>query len=100
MRYLILIFYFVVLLLRQCSSDKDTFEGNLSLFGAEPFVQVALMTDDDERIFLEADNELPNKLWKENKGRIKIEGKLYDGEWAGQPHPFLKIKDWEWVEQN
>ncbi|MEX0773435.1 MAG: hypothetical protein WEB89_02400, partial [Balneolales bacterium] len=87
----------LITMLKPCSGDKDTYEGSLSLFGAEPFVQLALMTDDDERIFLEGDEKLLDKLWKENKGRIKIEGKLYESEWSGQPHPFLKIKEWEWV---
>ncbi|MEX2632975.1 MAG: hypothetical protein WD267_03000 [Balneolales bacterium] len=81
----------------QCTSDNETWEGSLSLFGAEPFVQLALVTDDEERIFLEADDELLTKLWKENKGRIRIKGKKYEGEWYGKPHDYIRVEEWEWV---
>lgn len=97
MRFLFIILLLTALL-RQCSGDYKTYEGSLSLYGAEPFVQLALMTADDERFFLDADRETLDKLWKENQGRIKIEGELYEDEWYGRPHDFIRIKKWEWIE--
>ncbi|MEX2641676.1 MAG: hypothetical protein WD266_13385 [Balneolales bacterium] len=96
MRIFILLMLFATLL-RQCSSGRETLEGRLSMYGAEPFVQLAVMTDDNERVFLDGEPELLDRLWKENKGRIKIEGERYEDEWYGQSHPFIKVEEWEWI---
>lgn len=98
MRLFLIIILFLTFF-KQCSNDTRKFKGNLALFGAEPFTQLALMTEDDERLFIDAEKELLDTLWKENKGRILIEGELYEGEWYGKAHPYIKLEEWNWIEK-
>ena len=82
----------------QSCTEQVTLTGTLGLFGAEPFVKTALVTHDDRRIFLDTDKEVLKKIRSGNRGEITIRGELYEGEWYGRPHLYIRVKEWKWEE--
>ncbi len=75
----------------------ETWEGTLRLFGNEPFTMIALVTDDEERWFLEMDEEELKDLWDHRRGRIRITGVPVVKNIAGRSENVIVVKKHEWV---
>lgn len=80
--------------------EADTIKGHVMHFGAEPFVQMAVITEEDEeRVFLDLEVEKREQLQEElGRGTIKVFGERYEGTWYGRPAPFIKVTCWKWLE--
>lgn len=78
----------------------ESWEGSLQLFGNEPFTRVALITKDQERWFLDLDEQEMNRLWSESRGRIRITGVPVERHFLGRLQNFIKVKSYEWLDNN
>ncbi len=75
----------------------ESWEGSLQLYGNEPFTRVALITDDQERWYLDMDEQEMNQLWRDNRGRIRITGVASKKCFQGKPRNFITVKEYEWL---
>ena len=75
----------------------NSWEGSLQLFGNEPFTKVALITDSQERWFLDMSEQEMNQLWRDNRGRVRISGVESMQYFQGKPEKFIKVKEYEWI---
>lgn len=94
MKCSVMIFLLGVLISLMASPNDSlvTKEGTLRLFGNEPFVRIALVTEDAERWFLEMDNQ--NKLFsliKEKGPHVRVKGLPYSKDFAGRKEHFLRV---------
>lgn len=77
--------------------EKKTVVGFLQYFGSEPFPQLAIVTEEDSRYFLDLNGTEYDKLMENRKEFIRVTGEVYEGEYLGDPHPFIKLDEWEWI---
>jgi len=90
----------VIIIFTMICEDKKTVEGYLQLFGSEPFPQVALVSEEHGRLFLGLSEKEQDSLWRnQEKEFIRMTGIIYEGEFLGRPHPYLKPEKWEWFEK-
>lgn len=75
-----------------------SWEGDLQLFGSEPFTHLALVTDNRERWYLEMEEQELRRLWRENRGRIRITGTPVTKEIQGHEENVIIVKKYEWLE--
>jgi len=80
-------------------NDKQTITGFLQLYGSEPFPQLAVVTRDNERIFLDLTTEQYEELQKDRKEFIRIKGKIHQKEFLGKPHLYITPYCWKWIEK-
>ena len=80
-------------------NDKQTITGYLQQFGSEPFPQLAVVTRDNERIFLDLTTEQYEELQKKRKEFIRIKGKIHQKEFLGEPHPYISPHCWKWIDK-
>lgn len=93
-------FFIAVLAFSDDEGMVKSWEGSLQLFGNEPFTQVALITDDQERWFLDMDEQELNHLWSENRGRIRITGTPIKKQFQGETRNFIKVKKYKWIDND
>ena len=76
--------------------DALTVEGTVTARGAEPFSALVLTTPAQNHYVLtfEPDAEQPP-----NPARLRVTGRLYLDEWAGQPFAHLRVDTWEALER-
>ncbi|MBP3191290.1 hypothetical protein NATSA_01300 [Natronogracilivirgula saccharolytica] len=79
------------------SDTVETWEGSLRLFGNEPFTMIALVTDEEERWFLEMEEEELQYLWHNRQGRIRITGIPIVKNIAGRSENVIVVKKHEWI---
>jgi|GEM_PF-1888886 len=84
----------------QPSDSTTTVEGYLQWFGTDHFPQLAIVTEDHGRLFLEMERERRECLWRERKSRIRMTGRIYEGSWLGRPHLYIKPEKWRWIGEN
>ncbi len=71
-----------------------TVEGYLRLMGNEPFVRTAIITDDDERYYLQADQEVIDTMWNA-RSRLKITGRRLEDPEHELPGRYIEVRSWE-----
>lgn len=91
----------VLTILTMMCDDTQTVEGYLQFFGSEPFPQIAVVSDEHGRLFIGLSEEKQDSLWnnQNRKEYIRITGEIYEGEYLGKPHPYIKPEKWEWIEK-
>jgi hypothetical protein len=80
-------------------NDKKTVVGYLQYFGSEPFPQLAVVTEEYGRFFLDLTPEKRDSLMKDKTEFIRITGKVYEDKFLGTLHPFIRLEKWEWLEK-
>ena len=79
----------------ECPEDVTlTVEGYLRLMGNEPFVRTAVITDDDERYYLHADQEVIDAMWNA-RSRLEITGRCLEDPEHELPGRYIEIRSWE-----
>ncbi|MDG5767851.1 hypothetical protein QA596_10270 [Balneolales bacterium ANBcel1] len=74
-------------------------EGTLQLVGNEPFTHVVLVTDDREHWYLEMERDEMLRLWRDNRGRIRITGTPVSKEFRGSLESFIVVRSYEWLNE-
>ncbi|MEX1063112.1 MAG: hypothetical protein WEC12_05875 [Balneolaceae bacterium] len=82
----------------QVSDCRETVEGYLQLYGSDHFPQLAVVTGKHGRLFLDVTAEQRNDLWNNREGYIRITGRIYEDQWMGKPHAFIRMDKWEWID--
>jgi hypothetical protein len=78
---------------------KETVTGYLQLFGSEPFPQIAVVTRENERIFLDLSAEQHEQISQNRQEFIRIKGKIHQKEYMGELHPHIKPVCWKWIDK-
>lgn len=97
MKTLLMLAITLIALMSDCY-DKKTVVGYLQYFGSEPFPQLAIVSEEHGRFFLDLTPEKYDSLMKDKTEFIRITGKVYEDKFLGTPHPFIKLEKWEWLE--
>ena len=80
---------------RECPEDASlSVEGYLRLMGNEPFVRTAVITDDDERYYLQADQEVIDAMWNA-RSRLEITGRCLKDPEHELPGRYIEVRSWE-----
>jgi hypothetical protein len=87
----------IILSLMLNCDEKKTVMGFLQHFGSEPFPQLAIVTEEGGRFFLDLNEADYDKLMENRKEFLCVTGEVYEGEYLGDPHPFIKLEEWEWI---
>jgi hypothetical protein len=96
---LIFILFLSLAVVDSSANDRETVTGYLQLFGSEPFPQLAVVTRDNQRIFLDLTPGQYEKIDKRKKEFIKIKGNIIQKEFLGQLHPFITPDCWKWIDK-
>ena len=78
----------------ECPDQEITVEGHLRLFGNEPFVRTAVITDDDSRYYLLADSGELDAMWNA-RSRLEITGHCLDEHEYELPGIYIDVRSWE-----
>ena len=79
----------------ECPEDASlTVEGYLRLMGNEPFVRTVVITDDDERYYLQADQEVIDTMWNA-RSRLEITGHYLEDPEHKLPGRYIEVRSWE-----
>lgn len=95
----IIISLLLILIVMPPGDEKKTVVGFLQYFGSEPFPQLAIVSEEHGRYFLDLTSEEHDTLMENRKEFIRITGKVYEGEFLGKPHPFITLEKWDWIQK-
>lgn len=83
----------------KCEGQELMVTGNLSLVGHEPFVRTALITPEDERYIIKAEEEVIDAMWQ-SRSKISVTGCGFEDLWYAQKSLYLEVITWESENKN
>lgn len=81
------------------SDSTKTVEGYLQWYGTDHFPQLAIVTDEHGRLFLDMEPERRECLLRDRTSIVRMTGRIYEGRWLGRPQLYIKPETWRWIEE-